>query len=56
MQASYNQPQVFKVPMIRFLLLKLNIAPFHSSEILVKHDKTYATNSRRSEICIHNSL
>ena len=35
----------------RFLLLKLNIAPFNNSKISVKHDKSYATNSTRSEIC-----
>ena len=35
----------------RFLLLKLNIAPFYSSKISVKQDKSYATNSTRSEIC-----
>ena len=32
-------------------LLKLNIAPFNNSKISVKHDKSYATNSTRSEIC-----
>ena len=37
----------------RFLLLKLNIAPFNNSKISVKHDKSYATNSTSSEICIH---
>ena len=35
----------------RFLLLKLNIAPFNNSKISVKHDKSHATNSTRSEIC-----
>ena len=34
-----------------FLLLKLNIAPFNNSKISVKYDKSYATNSMRSEIC-----
>ena len=29
----------------RFLLLKLNIAPFNNSKISVKPDKSYATNS-----------
>ena len=35
----------------RFLLLKLNIAPFNNSRISVKHDKSHATNSTQSEIC-----
>ena len=35
----------------RFLLLKLNITPSNNSKISVKHDKSYATNSTRSEIC-----
>ena len=34
----------------RFLLLKLNIATFYNSKISVKHDKSHATNSTRSEI------
>ena len=36
---------------IRFLLLKLNIAPFYNPKISVKHDKSYATNSTQLEIC-----
>ena len=35
---------------IRFLLLKLNVAPFYNPKFSVKH-KCYATNSTRSEIC-----
>ena len=32
---------------IKFLLFKLNIAPFYNPKISVEHDKSYATNSSR---------
>ena len=35
----------------RFLLLKLNIAPFNKSKSSVKHDQSYARNSTWSKIC-----
>ena len=38
----------------RFLLLKLNIAPFNNSKISVKHDKSYATKHPRGRKCVHN--